>query len=242
MPSLRTLTRRWLPLNIKRSFQKFVLGYDSYAPSFSSAGEDMILRHLLGSDKLSGFYVDIGAFHPTLFSNTYFFYLNGWQGINVEARPGSKQLFDRVRPRDVNLEVGISRERGTLTYYFIAEDSPMNSFSPDFLREIKMLEHVKSELAIPTLPLAEVLDRHLPPNQTIDFMNVDVEGHDFEVLESNDWERFRPRVIVVEDQQLVANESQIVRMMQVHGYELCAQNVIILDKINEYFLIDRKNC
>ena len=201
----------------------------------------MILRHLLGSDKMSGFYVDVGAFHPTLFSNTYFFYLNGWQGINVEARPGSKQLFDKVRPRDVNLEVGVSRERGSMTYYFIAEDSPMNSFSPDFLRQIEMLEHVRSEIAVPTLPLAEVLEQHLPKNQTIDFMNVDVEGHDFEVLESNDWKRFRPKVIVVEDEQLVADESQIVQMMEGHGYELCAQNVIILDKINEYFLIDRTN-
>ena len=202
----------------------------------------MILRHLLGSDKMSGFYVDVGAFHPTLFSNTYFFYLNGWQGINVEARPGSKQLFDRIRPRDVNLEVGVSRERGSMTYYFIAEDSPMNSFSPDFLRQIEMLEHVKSEISIPTLPLAEVLDRHLPKDQKIDFMNVDVEGHDYEVLESNDWQRFRPRVVVVEDEQLTPTESQIVQMLQGHGYELCAQNVIILDKINEYFLIDRRNC
>ena len=158
----------------------------------------MILRHLLGSDKMSGFYVDVGAFHPTLFSNTYFFYLNGWQGINVEARPGSKQLFDRVRPRDINLEVGVSRERGSMTYYFIAEDSPMNSFSPEFLKQIEMLEHVRSEIPVPTLPLAELLDRHLPKNQAIDFMNVDVEGHDFEVLESNDWNRFRPKVIVVE--------------------------------------------
>ena len=241
MPSLRTLTRRWLPLNIKRSFQKVVLGYDSYAPSFSSAGEDMILRHLLGSDKMSGFYVDVGAFHPTLFSNTYFFYLNGWQGINVEARPGSKQLFDRVRPRDINLEVGVSRERGSMTYYFIAEDSPMNSFSPEFLKQIEMLEHVRSEIPVPTLPLAELLDQHLPKNQIIDFMNVDVEGHDYEVLESNDWKRFRPKVIVVEDEQLVASESRIVRMLQSNGYELCAQNVIILDQINEYFLIDRTN-
>ena len=61
-----------MPLGIKRSFKRGLIGYDSYAPSFSSAGEDMILRHLLGSDKMSGFYVDVGAFHPTLFSNTIF--------------------------------------------------------------------------------------------------------------------------------------------------------------------------
>ena len=230
-----------MPLSLKRSFQKVLLGYDSYAPSFSSAGEDMILRHLLGSDKMQGFYVDVGAFHPTLFSNTYFFYLNGWQGINIEARPGSKTLFDKVRPRDVNLEVGISSERGAMTYYFIGEDSPMNSFSPDFLRQIEMLDAVRKEIPVPTLPLAEVLERHVPEGRKIDFMNVDVEGRDFEVLDSNDWKRFRPRVIVVEDEGLDPSESRIVRLMNGHGYELCAQNVIILDKINEYFLIDRSN-
>ena len=239
--SLRTLTRRWMPLSLKRSFQQLLLGYDSYAPSFSSAGEDMILRHILGSEKMSGFYVDVGAFHPTLFSNTYFFYLNGWRGINVEARPGSKTLFDKVRPRDVNLEVGISRERGEMTYYFIAEDSPMNSFSPEFLQQIEMVEAVRSKIPVSTLPLAEVLDRHLPKGQSIDFLTVDVEGHDYEVLESNDWQRFRPRLIVVEDEELDPDESRIVQMMKAHGYELCAQNVIILDKINEYFLIDRTN-
>jgi FkbM family methyltransferase len=241
MLSLRTLTRRWMPLSIKRSFQRALFGYDSYAPSFSSAGEDMILRHILGSDKMSGFYVDVGAFHPTLFSNTYFFYLNGWQGINIEARPGSKTLFDKVRPRDINLEVGVSSERGSMTYYFIAEDSPMNSFSPDFLRQIEMMKEVRSEIPVPTLPLAEVFDRHLPDGQSIDFLDVDVEGHDLEVLESNDWKRFRPRLIVVEDEGLDPRESAIIRMMKGHGYELCAQNVIILDKINEYFLIDRSS-
>jgi hypothetical protein len=128
-----------------------------------------------------------------------------------------------------------------MTYYFIAEDSTMNSFSKDFLREIKMLDQVRSEIPVPTLPLAEILERHVPPGQTIDFMNVDVEGHDFEVLESNDWNRFRPQIIIVEDEGLDPGESKIVRMLNDHGYELCAQNVIILDKINEYFLLDRTN-
>lgn len=239
MLSFRTLTRRWLPLSLKKSFQQALLGYDSYAPSFSSAGEDMILRHLVGSDKMEGFYVDVGAFHPTLFSNTYFFYLNGWRGINIDARPGSKEIFDKVRSRDINLELGVSRERGTMTYYFIGESSPMNSFSPEFLEQIGMRGEVKSEIPIPTLPLRDILDEHLPQAQPIDFMNVDVEGHDLEVLESNDWRRFRPRFIVVEDEVVNAGESEIVRFMKGQDYALCAQNVIILDKINEYFLIDR---
>src|SRR5215212_4407155 len=152
--SLRSLTRFWLPAGMKGRLQQLLLGYHSYAPSFSSAGEDMILRHLIGSDKMDGFYVDVGAFDPVRGSNTHFFYLNGWRGINVEARPGSKALFDRVRPRDTNVEVGVSDERGELTYYFVGEDSTMNSFSREFLEHIDMLREVKREIAVPVVPLA----------------------------------------------------------------------------------------
>lgn len=200
----------------------------------------MMLRHMIGSDKMNGFYVDVGAYDPVLFSNTYFFYVHGWRGINIEARPGSRALFDKVRPRDINLELGISSHAGEMTYYFVGENSTMNSFSREFLERIDMLKEVKQEITVPVMPLAEVLGQNLPANQEIDFMNVDVEGHDLEVLESNDWERFRPRFIVVEDTAIDPNQSPIVAMMRTRGYEVCAQNVIILDKINEYFFVDRR--
>src|SRR5260221_4132865 len=154
MASFRSLTRRWLPRNLVESLQRAALGYHSHAPSFSCAGEDMILRHLLGPDRTRGFYVDVGAFHPTLFSNTHFFYLNGWRGINIEARPGSKKLFDKIRPEDVNLEVGVSRECGVMTYYFIGENSTMNSFFRDFLEQIRMFMSVKAEIPFPLIPPA----------------------------------------------------------------------------------------
>jgi hypothetical protein len=79
----------------------------------------------------------------------------------------------------------------------------------------------------------------LAAEQVIDFLSVDVEGHDLSALESNDWSRFRPKFVVVEDEQTDVNKSEIVRFMKNQGYEVCAQNVIILDKINEYFLLDR---
>ena len=171
---------------------------------------------------------------------THFFYINGWRGINVEARPGSRERFQTVRPRDINLEVGVSKEPGSLTYYFISDDSTMNSFSREFLEHIDMLREVKREIPVPVIPLSEVLERHLPAGQSIDFMSVDVEGHDLQALESNDWERFRPRFVVVEDKEVEAERSEIVRFMRSQGYAVCAQNVIILDKLNEYFFVDRR--
>jgi FkbM family methyltransferase len=237
--SLRSLTRFWLPSGMKSRLQRLLLGYHSYAPSFSSAGEDMILRHVIGSDKMDGFYVDVGAYDPVVGSNTHFFYLNGWRGINVEARPGSRALFEKVRPRDINLEVGVSKEPGRLTYYFISEDSTMNSFSREFLEHTGAISAVTREIAVPVMPLSEILECHLPAGQKIDFMSVDVEGHDLQALESNDWERFRPRFVVVEDKEVDAGRSEIVRFMRSRGYTVCAQNVIILDTLNEYFFVDR---
>ena len=81
--------------------------------SYAHNGEDVLLNRVF-ADVANGFYVDIGAYDPVLFSNTYFFYLNGWNGINIEARPGSRAAFQKVRPRDTNLEMGISRTRGEL--------------------------------------------------------------------------------------------------------------------------------
>lgn len=240
MPSLRSIAKP-LPRRLKRSIQQLLFGYHSHAPSFSSAGEDMILRHLVGSDKMDGFFVDVGAYHPVVFSNTHFFYVNGWRGINIEARPGSRGLFQAVRPHDINLEVGVSKERGEMTYYYIGPDSPMNSFSREFLEKIGMMGQVTNEIPIPVFPLADLLGEHLPPGQVIDFMSVDVEGFDLQVLESNDWDAFRPKFVVVEDTALDARSSEIVRFMKTRGYDVCAQNVIILDKINEYFFVDRSN-
>ena len=75
----------------------------SYYLSCSQFGEDMIVRHLL-ADVPIGFYVDIGAHHPVYYSNTYHFYCRGWRGINVDARTGSMELFNLLRPRDINVE------------------------------------------------------------------------------------------------------------------------------------------
>lgn len=240
MLSLRSLTRHWLPKDAKAFLQQLALGYHSYAPSFSAAGEDMILRNLVGPDKRDGFYVDVGAWDPVDLSNTYFFYVQGWRGINIDARPGSRSLFQKVRPRDINVEVGISSRAGELTYYFIGEHSPMNSFSREFLDQIGMLGEVTREIPIPVLPLAQVLERHLPGGQAIDFMNVDVEGHDLEALQSNDWDRFRPHFLVVEELHAAENASPVVRFLQSRGYDVCARNGLILDKLDEYFFVDRR--
>lgn len=170
------------------------------ATSYSQEGEDRILYRMFEQRMQSGFYVDVGAHHPKRFSNTYLFYLHGWRGINVDPRPGMKSDFESLRPRDVNLELGVSQTPGTLTYYEF-NDPALNTFSPEMAarRHNKNGYHITREARIPTAPLREILKEHLPAGQNIDFLTVDVEGLDMEVLHSNDWTTYRPSYVLAED-------------------------------------------
>lgn len=166
--------------------------------SFSQEGEDLILARLFGN-RTAGFYVDVGAHHPWRFSNTFLFYKRGWQGINIDPRPGSKQLFDHARPRDISLELAISSSETDLEYFeFNAPE--LNGFTKDAPVALKYPDKyfVTGSRIVHALPLHMILKQHLPPSQSIDFLTVDVEGHDLAVLESNDWEQFRPSVVVAE--------------------------------------------
>ena len=84
---------------------------------FSQEGEDTLLERIMGDINYTGSYIDIGAHHPVIFSNTYKFYLSGWRGINIEATPGSIKLFNEIRPLDINLEIPISDKVEDLTFY-----------------------------------------------------------------------------------------------------------------------------
>lgn len=187
-----------IPSKLKKLIRKKIMLGDFY---FSQSGEDLILKSFFNNklhSKNQGFYVDVGAYHPTMYSNTYFFYLNGWRGINIEPRPGSKILFDKKRPNDINIEVGVSIKEAQLKYYYIDNKSPMNSFSSAFLEQNNTKQLVKKEILIETKRLDNILGHYLPAEAKIDFMNVDAEGLDIEVLSSNNWEKYRPKVLIVE--------------------------------------------
>jgi FkbM family methyltransferase len=167
--------------------------------SWAQEGEDLVLHRIFEGQR-TGFYVDIGSHHPFRFSNSYSFYRRGWRGLCVDPLPGTRAQFQRWRPRDVALELGISAAPSTLHYVMFNEPA-LNTFSADLAaeREGRNNWRVIERRRIDTLPLAQVLQQHLPrPAPPIDFMSVDVEGMDLEVLKSNDWQRFRPRVVIAE--------------------------------------------
>jgi FkbM family methyltransferase len=166
--------------------------------AYSQEGEDLLLERFLG-DRHGGFYVDVGAHHPTRFSNTYRFYQRGWRGIVIDPLPGTRRRFRGVRPRDICLELGVSSEPGELCYYAFTEPA-LNTFSESVAAE-RVRTHSSTVIAktqIPIRRLDDILAQHLPPATAIDILSVDVEGLDINVLQSNDWLRWRPQWVLAE--------------------------------------------
>jgi len=206
-----------------KSFVSPVLG------SYSQFNEDLIID-LLFALKENGYYLDIGANDPSFVSNTKRFYDRGWSGINIE--PG-KESFEKLcsnRSRDINLNVGLGPAKSTSTFYQVIGDSRLSSFDKKIAyRMATRLRLPVSEIQIEVLRLVDVFEYYIK-DKHVDFMSVDAEGLDLEILQSNDWERFRPTLIIVEiDNQY----HRIVEFMNSCKYMLIynnAHNGIFIDE------------
>ena len=207
--------------------------FDDYSiKSYSQEGEDMILRRIFEKQKV-GFYVDVGAHHPFRFSNTYYFYKQGWRGINIDAMPGSMEPFKRFRSRDINLEIPIGNGNQVLTYFAFNEPA-LNGFSEKLSRERhrKNGYFIRQEIKLKISKLSSVLDKYLPQGAKIDFLSIDVEGLDFDILQSNDWIKYKPKCILVEILASSLHEienMEIVIFLKKYGYIVFAKamNTII---------------
>jgi hypothetical protein len=216
--------KKIIPIQVKYALKRLFdfLRWDPWlVRSWSQEGEDMIL-HRIFYGKKNGFYVDIGAHHPKRFSNTYFFYRHGWRGINIDAMPGSMKLFNKWRPKDINLEIGVAEETGILNYY-VFNETALNSFSKEVSEQRDLVEsnyYIKEVIQVKVAPLSEILDRYNVPNN-IDFFSIDVEGYDLSVIKSNDWSKYRPTIVLVEilDSSMhKIEQSDIGRFMSEIGY------------------------
>jgi FkbM family methyltransferase len=203
--------------------------YAFHKISFSQDGEDIVISELFDR-KSEGFYVDVGAHHPQRFSNTYYFYLKGWKGINIDAMPSSMGIFHDLRPNDINLEIPISDKSEVLTFYEFDEPA-LNSFSlPLSQQRLNQTNYkIVSEIQLQTQTLAEVLDKYLPSQQKIDLLSIDVEGLDYQVLISNNWDKYKPRVVLIEDLDLRSLKniatSKVCFFLESKGYTLSAKTM-----------------
>lgn len=184
-------------------------------------GEDALIKRVLKDDFYKGgFYVDIGAHDPFRFSTTLNFYLNGWHGINIDPYPGSSIKFNQARPEDINIESGVNEVSETMPYY-IFEEPAFNTFDKyqvdEALKKTELLEI--NELKVERLDC--ILDKYLPTGTSIDLLNIDVEGMELAVLNSNNWIKYHPTVIAVEALNNGA-KTKIIDYLSIKGYRKIA--------------------
>jgi len=156
--------------------------------------------------------------------------------------PGSMRLFYRHRPRDINLEVAIAATQQTLTFYQFNEPA-LNTFSPELAEERAQVDKFKlvARVELSAQKLVKVLDQWLPAGQSIDFLNIDVEGYDLEALASNDWGRYHPRVVLAESigfSLAHPETSELFTFLSSQGYELFAKTINTLIFVESGFPIE----
>ncbi len=192
-------------------------GIVGYSESFqvvnnSQSGEELYLRELFSNVK-NGFFVDVGALHPYRFSNTHWAYERGWKGINIEPNPEMFKLFLKYRERDINLNLGISNKAGMLNYYMYNEPA-YNSFCKSDERK------PKNTISVLTKSLRDIFREY--DIRHIDFLSIDVEGSELSVLRSNDWDRWRPKWILVEQLEFdidTYHQDELYNFLKRAGYK-----------------------
>lgn len=184
-------------------------------------------------------YLDIGANEPKKFSNTYFFYLKGCRGVLVEPDPSLHVSLVRERPKDTCLQVGVASVEEAARPFFVMSTPTLNTFSEEEAQRYEatgMHRIVRTE-QLPVVSIHRILKEHFGDSAP-DFLTVDVEGLDFEIMASIDFEKYRPIVVCIETLTFTEDKSEskvatIADLLKAAGYMVYADtyiNTIFVDQ------------
>lgn len=202
--------------------------------SYSQRCEDLYLACCF-EGRGDGFYIDVGAGHPVYDNVSFAFYLNGWRGITVEPNPDLARLARSVRPRDRLHELLLGATAGTATFYRVDDFHGLSTmYAPLAVAAGSYFGKTSEPMPLPVTTLADLCRQHAP--RAIDFLKVDVEGAEHDVLAGADFRRFRPRVVVVE---ALAPYTQVPAwdtwepLLTTNGYRFA-----LFDSLNRYYVAD----
>ena len=229
------------------SIKKIYLYYNIYIRNFkfffraSQFGEDKKIIKLFDKNK-KGTYVDVGCFHPTRQNNTYLMYKLGWGGVNIDLNPLTIELFKVARPNDINICAAVSNSNGVKNLFFDHDLSSLNTISKNHTLYIEKAFATKDlkKKKIKTTTLDNLLKKE--KISKIDFMNIDIEGHELEVLKTFNFKHFDIRVICIEivnydyySKSIKINKNEIFKLLKKNNYTLKFNTVV------NYIFIKNKN-
>ena len=179
--------------------------------------EDKVVLNYF-KDKKDGFYVDVGCYHPIHRNNTYLLNRRNWTGINIDTSQFSIELFDYMRPNDLNYNCAISNKNQIIKLFYQKELSQLSTTVRD-QAEAVFQGNIK-EKKIKAFTLDEILNRDKFKNLKIDFLDIDVEGADIKVLEGLSFDKFKPELVCIEIHDKEIKQSQVYRFLDNKNYEL----------------------
>ena len=224
-----------LAFNLSKKFhflRKIYFYYNIYIRNFkffiksSQFGEDKKIIKLFNKSK-KGTYLDVGCFHPTRQNNTYLMYKQGWSGINIDLNPLTIELFKIARPYDINICAAVSSKKGVKNLFFDHQLSSINTISKNHTLFIAKAFNIKDlkKRRIRTTTLDNLLKKRRI--KKIDFMNIDIEGHELEVLKKLNFKHFDIKVICIEivnydfySKNIKINKNQIFKILRKNNYTL----------------------
>ena len=174
--------------------------------SYSYGSVDLLLEHIF-KNQSHGFYIDIGCQHPVMNNNTYLLYKKGWNGINIDLDKKNIDLFNFYRKRDLNLNFAISSQEGERDLFFYHDKSAINTVEKSVANyqraQVKEIKKVK------TKTLNSIIENSKFNNLTIDFVSIDVEGHELDVIKGFDLKKYKPKVVIIEFLDLSLKKLEI---------------------------------
>lgn len=190
-----------------------------YYKSYSQGGVDLLVNKFFKNQK-NGIYLDIGAYHPIKWSNTYLLYKKGWSGINIDLDESSIEMFKYFRTNDYNKQIAVSNYKGNINLYRYHQRSAVQTVSSDTARKMNNDNLKKIEVKCDTLN--NIIQDSCFKNMKIDFLSIDIEGHELIALKDFDFKKYDPKLIVIEynDPELVSFEFQYQKIENVMKSEI----------------------
>ena len=198
---------------------------------YSQFGEDKILNEIIPKNKIDGFYVDVGCYHPKKHSNTYLLHKRGWNGVNIDMEEDKIDLFKISRPNDFNYLAAISDKNEEVIIYRSQKFGVGSTINPDLLNEKDIID----KKIIKASKLDEVLEKSPFANKEIDLLNIDAEGNDFKALKSLSIDIYKPKIIIIETHLKKIDDilnSEIFNYLKRNNYELksiCLYSLIFIN-------------
>jgi FkbM family methyltransferase len=199
--------------------------------SYAQCGEDLILQQLFSALGIrTVIYLDVGAHHPTYLSNTYLFYESGGHGVCVEPDPVLFKEFAKKRPNDINVNCGVGTAQG-LAEFFVMSENTLNTFSKAEAERYESYgkHRIEEVISVELRTIGDIVETHFVKRPNL--VSLDVEGMDYQILQSLDFRTFRPEVLCLETLTYTENKTErklteIISLMQANGYIVYADTYI----------------